>query len=200
MSAEAFWFLRALLSPCLSPSHTEHQIHLLTFSLARLWSFLSPVFSLPFMNDSLSQYCPSDLHGYLAVLVRTTSPQHIFSPQVQTPPGLPRQLQAHLGEIPPGQERLDPLRSSSSRSLWAARQHESQDRRRAEQQRFHWGGGEFSLFCSADKNFSSHGSRILQVKPRLSRLASFPVMSRRDLKGPNRRKLKEHFTKCLCFF
>lgn len=146
MSAEAFWGLRALLSPRLSPAHTEHQVHLRTFSLARLRSFLCPAFSLPFMNDSLSQYCPSDLHGYLAVLVRTTSPQHIFSPQVQTPPGRPRQLQAHLGEIPPGQERLDPLRSSSSRSLRAARQHESEERRRAQQQqRFHRGGGEFSL-------------------------------------------------------
>lgn len=160
VSAEAFWCLRALLSPRLSPSHTEHQVHLLTFSLARLWSFLSPIFSLPFMNDSLSQYCPSDLHGYLAVLVRTTSPQHIFSPQVQTPPGRPRQLQAHLGEIPPGQERLDPLRSS--RSLRAARQHESEDRRRAEQQRFHRRGGEFwLLLLPPARTFPSNGGQIL---------------------------------------
>lgn len=139
------------------------------------------------MNDSLSQYCPSDLHGYLAVLVRTTSPQHIFSPQVQTPPGRPRQLQAHLGEIPPGQERLDPLRSSS-RSLRAARHHESEDRRRAEQQRFHRGGGEVFRFSGfhAFRTFPPSGGHILRVQTRLSRRC----LSGRRFKRPQRTRAK----------
>lgn len=153
------------------------------------------------MNDSLSQYCPSDLHGYLAVLVRTTSPQHIFSPQVQTPPGRPRQLQAHLGEIPPGQERLDPLRSS--RSLRAARQHESEDRRRAQQQRFHRGGGEFSLLLTPRQELSLPmkvrfcRSKCVFNASRLFRRCPEVVCQEDFLKGPNRRRPKEHFT---CFF
>lgn len=154
------------------------------------------------MNDSLPQYCPSDLHGYLAVLVRTTSPQHIFSPQVQTPPGRPRQLQAHLGEIPPGQERLDPLRSSS-RSLRAARQHESEDRRRAQQQRFHRGGGEFSLLLTPRQELSLPvevrfcRSKCVVNASRLFRRCPEVVGQEDALKGPNRRRPKQHFT---CFF
>lgn len=111
VSAEAFCFLRALLSPLSFTLTHGAQTHLRTFSLARL-CFFSFIF-LPFMNDSLSQYYYfQDVHGHLAVLVCTTSPQHISS-QVQTPPGLSLQLQTHLGKISLDEERLDTLCSSS---------------------------------------------------------------------------------------
>lgn len=97
------------------------------------------------MNDSLSQQPNEDILGYLAAFARratTSPPRHIFSAQVQeAPPGLSLQLQTHLGEISLHEERLDPV---CSRSRRGHRRHESENWRRAKQQRFHRGGGKSS--------------------------------------------------------